>query len=230
MKKKNVMLLTSIFILFLLNLNIGNNICKAEKNTSILKIYPSDDSYISHKNIYSNYGPSENMIVRNDYGYAGSEEWGWDTLIKFDISSKLRGTQIISAKLCVYYSNNLYFNQTNRYLSLHRITNQWNENSVNWDNQPTYSSYNITTSIPEETDSYIKWDVTEDIKSFTNGIYNNYGWKITDENKWDHLDIPEFHFKTKESNKTSYYPYLEVEILNQKPNAVSYTHLTLPTN
>jgi len=218
MKKSIVMLLISIMLITTFTIILPIKNCEAEPYEARVMIHPTDDTNIKHGISSNNFGSSNKIIIRNEYGYAGSSGWGWDALIKFDTSNIPEDTNIISAKLKIYYYDHNYYNYTNHNLNIYRITNDWDENIVTWDNQPTYESQKTTTSnISDFPSSWIEFDVTDNVQNYINKDLNNYGWKISDETDWEHFSIPEFFFKTKDSNNSEYWPYLEILFDNEKP-------------
>ena len=218
MKKRTAMLLTSILLISTLSICLPIQIASAELGQTTVTKHPTDDTYINHGEPDANYGSVKKLIIRNDYGYAGSLGWGWDALIKFDISILTPGSTVLSAKLKTCYNDQYYYNNTNQSLNLYRITSQWNEETATWDNQPSCSSQKTSTALaPVDINVWLEWNVTSDVQSYFSGTYTNYGWKIADENQWEHFDIPEFIFKSKESNEIDKWPILEIELVNEKP-------------
>jgi len=146
------------------------------------------------------------------YSASGSG-WAYDTLISFDISSIPSNRIIKSAVLELYYYEWVDTNPVNRDLNLYKVTNEWDEDTVTWNTQPSYASQPTTySSVPSSVGTWMEWDVTVDVQDFVNGIEDNYGWKITDDNYWGTYDIPRIYFRTKEYE--SYIPYLEIETEN----------------
>lgn len=190
----------------------GRNIEKANRATNydIQVFSPTDDTEISHDAPDTNCGNETSIAIRNEYGVQGSPGWASDGLIRFDISSIPTGSIIQSATLNLFY---YYWTSTNpqgRELTLYRITNNWNEETATWNNQPTY--YTIPTNsslIPDEINNWIQWNVTSDIQKYVDGQATNYGWKITDESYWGDFNIPLTLLRSKENVTDS--PYLEIE-------------------
>jgi len=220
MQKSKLILLTSLFLISTFTILFPIENSSAETYQTIVKLLPTDDTYISHCATDGNYGASEKIVVRNDYGYIGSSGWRWDALINFNIYPIIKGTRILSAKLKTYCYEQNYYNQSNLSLCIYRITNNWNEENITWDNQPSYASENSSHIIvPAFEDSWLEWDVTPDVQDYINGTISCYGWKITDENNWGHFNIPEFIFRSKETNDTEQQPYLEIELISRYPQA-----------
>jgi hypothetical protein len=169
---------------------------------------PTDDRSTGNANV-------EYMEVRNG-SYQG-HNYEWVSLVKFDISSIPSDATITSASLNLYYWQWRDNNPAGRILNLTRVITDWNEETLEWYNQPNYADQRTSYSIvPTSTGCWMEWDVTKDIQSFFNGTLNNYGWKVGDENFWEYADIPVTSFRTKENNSDK--PFLEVKI-NLPPEA-----------
>lgn len=183
---------------------------------SVITLYPTEDTSIYKK---TPNGPPQGdkvmMVVSNAYGVGDIDIFENNSLIKFDISSILSDTNIISASLKLYYYDNSGNNPKDRPLNLYRITSDWNEDAVTWNNQPSYALQPTTYSIVPRPFNWMSWDVTKDVKGFINGSFTNYGWKITDETYWGAVSVPTTIFCTKEFG--IYIPYLEIK-LNNPPN------------
>jgi len=189
-----------------------------DSTSSTIVIYPSDDATIEANHPNSSTGSSKFLCVRNDYGEGGSSGWGWYTLIKFDISSIPSETVIASAKLKLYYHHWRDNNPKGHKLKLYRIMEDWDEDTVTWNNSPERSLDSSSSSIvPYSTDTWIVWDVTEDVQKFINGNLPNYGWEIVDITYWGMPDIPTIYFCSKEYDDSDYIPYLEIKIDTTPP-------------
>jgi len=172
------------------------------------KLYSIKDiAQISQRSPDYNYGSTETITVRNEYG--ATHEWGEEGLIKFDLSSISPGSTISSAKLKIYYSKWNDNNPSGRKLNLYRITSDWDEDMVTWNNQPSYATQpTADSSVPSATGVWMSWDVTDDVQDFVNGQATNYGWKITDGNYWGTYNIPMVIFKAEKNDYLS--PYIEI--------------------
>jgi hypothetical protein len=164
-----------------------------------LTFHPTDDTFIDQPA-----GPDlprgdyEYMIVENKYGADGSF-YEIDVLIKFNVSPIPTNATISLVKLKLYYYMWYANNPSGRDLNLYRITNNWNEETVTWNTQPSYASQpSASSSVPLSTDIWMEWDVTKDVQDFIDGLQVNCGWKVTDENYWGWFDIPQAFFRTKE--------------------------------
>ncbi|MFO7678346.1 MAG: DNRLRE domain-containing protein [Thermoplasmatota archaeon] len=168
---------------------------------------PSKDSYIQ-ENSNSNYGNYQYLRVGFAYIRHG--------LIAFDVSS-LSGKTIISAELRLYKYDDYYLceytNPVGRTYDVHRVIDNWNENGVRWNNRPDHDS-TITDGaiVPNNNNNWMIWNVTNDVQSFLNGIYNNYGWLIKDN---DELDChSSSYFRSKEYPNENYRPVLEITYID----------------
>lgn len=178
-------------------------------------IYPTDDTTIRQNYPYKNYGDTEQLSVRNECGGhppSQGDGWGWDILIKFDLSSIPPGCIIKYAKLKLYYCKWWDNNPAGRVLSLYRIVEDWDEDTVTWKTQPSYDNAVVTTAtVPSQKNKWMEWNVTTDVINYLKGVYPNYGWRIRDEQDWCKNDIPITRFYSKE--KGMYIPHLEIKIV-----------------
>ncbi|MEM5794137.1 MAG: DNRLRE domain-containing protein [Candidatus Aenigmatarchaeota archaeon] len=124
---------------------------------NLIKIYPSDDSYVDAYNPSKNYGNSTSLIVGRESGTKRS-------YLKFNLSS-LTCDAIQQATLKIYstsaskeyvgaYKTSEFYKDSNQ---------QWNESGINWNNAPTdfefldslnisstgYKSFNVTKAASE---------------------------------------------------------------------------------
>jgi len=169
--------------------------------------YPTDDSYVSSTIPSGNNGYRINMPIRN--GGSGNN-WAAQPVIKFDISTIPSETDIVSASLNIFYRDYADNSPSGRELTLYRLTGDWNEETITWDNMPVHHN-EITSSIyvPNSPSNWMQWDVTGDVQDFITGQTENYGWIIKDEQYWGGSDIPLMYCNSKEYGENI--PYLEIE-------------------
>jgi hypothetical protein len=106
-------------------------------------------------------------------------------LIDFDLSSIPNGATINSASLSLYsYSSPANGDHSTRNGSnksvLTRITNSWDESTVNWNNQPTTTTQNQV-FLPASTDSiqdYLNIDVKKLVQDMIVDPNNSYGFLL----------------------------------------------------
>jgi len=176
-----------------------------------ISINPINDCLIKQDGPDLNYGSSIYFEVRNAFG-AGIDDWAWDVLISFNISAIPSGVNIKSAKLKMYYYDYFTTNPSGRILNLYRIINEWSEETVTWNTQPTYDPIPISDSVVPRTFGWMTWDVTEDIQEYLDSNITFFGWKVTDEEYWGTYDIPETVFYPKEYDDDKYWPKLEISL------------------
>jgi len=142
-----------------------------EASSTTVTLNPSDDAHVYAYDSGSNYGSSEYVYVSGDstftyYGY-----------IKFDLSSIPSGSAIVSAKLRLY--GFYFYDAGTGNLEVYRVTGSWSESSITWDNKPgDAGSPTDTVAVPGSGNTWVEWDVTDDVQAFIDGTYDNYGWVI----------------------------------------------------
>jgi len=95
------------------------------------------DSYIDKFNPTSNFGTSETIQL---YQEGGGSTKG-NGLFKFNITSIPSDVIISDASLYIYIYNNGLDSASETYdISSHHITEEWDEDTVTWNNQPDYNS------------------------------------------------------------------------------------------
>ena len=217
-----VIVLTILFLFLWISSvqSINNDIEKAYNdeetitlNNDTYTLYPSKDTHIRHIYPNTNYGSSEELVTRNEYGGGGSPGYGVDTLIEFDLSEIPSGATIVNANLYLYFSRWTENFPGGRLLTMHQITENWDEFTVTWNTKPSYNGdISASANVPSSTQMWMELDVTSDVQNFVDGTETNYGWTIMDENYWGSVDIPAAYFPSNEGSDN--FPYLEVETEN----------------
>ena len=180
-------------------------------NTEPVIIYPTKDTHVRHVYPNTNYGSYDEIVTRNEYGLGGGG-YGIDTLIEFDLSD-FSGDTIISASLMLYYSRYSETNPAGRLLTLYKITSEWDEYTVTWNNRPSISGdVSSSANVPSGTGTWMQIDVTDDVQDFADDALTNHGWQLMDETYWGGPDIPAAYFPSTDGSDN--FPYLEVESEN----------------
>ncbi len=92
-----------------------------------MKIYPTDDAYVEKENPNSNYGSETTLRVGHELSHGTDRSY-----LKFDLSS-LNGKTITSAKLSIFAMP-----EQGEIAKLNFVSNNnWNEESINWNNKPS---------------------------------------------------------------------------------------------
>ena len=173
----------------------------------VIVLKPTDDTFIDEYMPNEINGPLARLMLRR----LGLSGWELHTLLKFDLSSIPAGTKIKSAKLNLYYYY-YYINDGDPVgdpFDVYRITDDWDETTTTWNNQPGYDPTLISSINCPEDFNWIQWDVTSCVQDFVDGTETNYGWQIID-TATSHNHMTYFRSKdyTDDSNE---HPYLEIE-------------------
>jgi len=158
------------------------------ENTVVLE--PTDDAEISEPDENVNFGTSEAFRLRS------IRTWNLEGLIKFNLSAVPSNVTILYAGLQTFYYKNGGGAPSGNQVNLYRITNDWDEENVTWNTQPSSvtepSSFAI---IPATINNWVFWNVTGDTLMFYNNGTPNYGWRIKDmSGDWQN-DTPYFRSK-----------------------------------
>ncbi|WP_425449026.1 DNRLRE domain-containing protein [Dethiothermospora halolimnae] len=99
-------------------------------------------------------------------------------ILKFDISNITNINNIEKVKLLLYIWKNDNISYEKKY-TLHPIENEYDKNSINFNNQPKFSSSPISSfSILDEVTTWINIDITELFKIWCKNQDKNYGLVI----------------------------------------------------
>lgn len=147
MNQKKILLYSLIFIIpFLINT------VQAQEVTTITTII--GDSYINQNNPNTNYGTENNLTILNDAGKSKR------ILTNISLANVPDNVIIFNAEYCMYLHENGTTNKT----YLYEVNESWDENTVTWNNQPTYNTTLITTLNTSIT-GWKCWNVTQLIQN-----------------------------------------------------------------
>jgi len=99
-------------------------------------------------------------------------------LVKFDTSSLPAEATIISATLRLNHVNSYGYLDDSLTITTHRITSDWSEVGVTWNNQPGYAGSYGSQSILHNDWGAFDFDVTSLVTDWHGNVYNNYGIMI----------------------------------------------------
>ncbi len=123
--------------------------------------------------------PSLNAGTTTDMwaGYDGSDTNAKivRSLIKCSIASLPSNATITKATLKVYLVTSWDFPNSSRTITAYRITSNWSESSVTWNNSPGYGNAYGSRSIVHGDWGWYEFDVTNLVKAWYDGTYTNYG-------------------------------------------------------
>jgi len=96
-------------------------------------------------------------------------------LARFNMDWVPAGSTITAAKFQAYqeYAGG----RTTADVRAYRITNQWDENTANWSNQPSVGAPSTTVSLGTSP-GYRTWDTTDLVAGWRNGNYSNHGLEL----------------------------------------------------
>ena len=160
MPKSVKLFLISLFTLILILIPVKKVLA------ATLEIEPSDDAYVDIHNPNTNFGNA--IVLYSDY-----KNFIKYALIKFSLTSIPSHSTISSAKFKIFV--NQASTMSIYKLELHRITNNWSQNSVTWQNQPAKTPA-MTKTFNQI--AYIEFDVSDLVKKWFSGVYPNYGLEI----------------------------------------------------
>ncbi len=109
------------------------------------------------------------------------------SLLEFDLSTISPQTKIKKAELSLFWKpyGNLTEHTGENAFSIYRVTQQWDESTVTWNNQPTISVMNKVTvrKITSTNQSYLNIVVTDLVQDIINDPANSHGFmfKLDDE-------------------------------------------------
>ena len=153
-------------------------------------IYPNNDAFI-----FSLSGEDFRDGANKNYGaYPELDimEWTWQgdpatkkTLIMFDLSQIPKHSKIVSAKLSLYSARDERYKHSTLSGSneclVQRITSEWDENTVTWNNQPRVTTQNQVT-LPASTSEYQDYeniDVTNLVQDMINNPEESFGFFLS---------------------------------------------------
>lgn len=136
------------------------------------------------------YAPGNNHPDEIEYFCGGWTIFGtpvrWRNLFKFDLSAIPLNATIQSASLSLYFpvQNNFFATDTSlTHLNtsiIYRITSWWSENSVTWNNAPSYSTNNPVNIGPSTSSNqdFLNIDVASLVQDMVNDPNNSYGFQV----------------------------------------------------
>jgi hypothetical protein len=146
-------------------------------------------------------------------------------LVEFSIASIPADQVITEATLRVYLITSCDYEGASRTIRAYRITDNWSEGSVTWNNRPGYGGSYGSQSIVHSAWGWYEFDVTDLVSAWYDGTYTNHGIMLRG---------PEIlgwrGFGTRDA-PYEYRPQLVVEYVpNTSPTIAGLPDRTLPAN
>ncbi|MEO0470703.1 MAG: DNRLRE domain-containing protein, partial [Bacteroidota bacterium] len=128
----------------------------------------SADAMLWSNGANNNYGNSPNNVI---YRWTNGGLWGQKrVLIDFDYSTIPQGTDIVDARLSLYYNPNTNdatgVHSGNNEFRVRSVFNSWGETTVTWASQPSSSALNelFVPASTSNTQDYLNLDVTDMVR------------------------------------------------------------------
>jgi hypothetical protein len=111
-----------------------------------------------------NYSSQNSITIKYQWDITGTEQIVSVGLVQFDLSS-LNGKDIKSATLQMYVTS-ANLSQATRLVDISQITSVWNEQTVTYNNKPTWNSSSASCAI-SGAGVWSSWDVTSSVQQAT---------------------------------------------------------------
>lgn len=185
----------------------------------IVTLYPFAQSYSWQIVPLANNGGSDNFEITSWHN--GHNMRGW---IAFNTSSIPREVWIISASLSLRLwqkttNQSELGDPTGRTYGVYGLSSSWEDEGINWENQPGWTEYHHATSpVPPGQGGWygpliwMRWDLTDMVKDWQSGL-PNYGVVVKDTQENASLLYSTQFFTIHQTPNQSYFPRLVVTYL-----------------
>ena len=166
--------------------------------------YSLADSFININFPTLNYGDGNQMHV----GYDAYTGLYFCSLVFFYISSLPSNQNILGATLKIYLVGASDFPNASPTISTYRITSNWAEGTVTWNNAPSIGEVYGSRSILHNALGWHEFDVTDLVRSWYDGTYQNYGIWLD----YSDIDVPaDYSFRSFSTREGDFAPELVVQ-------------------
>lgn len=134
------------------------------------------DTYVSQGRSTANFGASLQMAVGYDGPgcFPGTDDEASRGLIQVDVSPIPSETSIVAATLNVHADFACFVNQSNVPVTTHRISENWAEEAVTWETQPSFAEAHGTITVTDVLTWY-QLDVTDLVDGWLTETWPNHG-------------------------------------------------------
>ena len=172
MKKKRFLILSLLVMVLIL---IAGCTTPAPQNGTItLQPGPEGiDSIVETKNPNTNDDTATFCEIVRNLPYNICREY-----MQFDLSTVPANAVVVDTDLKLYHGTNDSDNFT---IGLYKVTSDWDEDTIDWDNQPTCSvDAEITSDIITAAITWESWDIDTLVQAWLDGSITNYGVVLKD--------------------------------------------------
>lgn len=180
------------------------------------------------KEVYSTFAETNNKSNDPSEWYEcwvqGSEDYWYRTFLKYDLSGIPYKSRITSAKLRLYESwkND---NGDNGTTNIARVTQDWVDSEVNWNNMPATEGTYLSESVsPPGVGSWSDWDITALVQEWVDQAHPNYGLMIVNNNEGEYR--VDWKFYNRHYNSGEYATYIEIEYEPEPEVRITQARLT----
>lgn len=142
---------------------------------SEIVLEPISDAYIWELFPSENYGDMWELHVNSLNGQQ------YKSYLKFNLVGIPSSATINYARLELYITG-VDYDPTQRAFNCNRVTENWNELTITWDDYAEYTDIITDDSqVPfNPMGEWMEWQVTSDVQKFVNEVYDNFGWIVWD--------------------------------------------------
>jgi len=145
------------------------------------------------------------------------------SLIRFDLANLSPNQNITKATLRLYLVSSWDFPNTNRTITTHRITADWSESSVTFNNAPGFQDTYGSKPVGEDDFTWHEFDVTNLVAAWYSGTYPNYGIML----RGSEISGSDSSWRAFSTREGSNMPQLVVEYSAPATTTDSYVYLPL---
>jgi hypothetical protein len=192
-----------------------------------LALIPVADAYVLQGYPDRNYGASAEMWTGYDE-YLDPDGRIARSLLRFDLSQLAAGQPIARAVLRAYLLVSWDFADATRTVAVHRVTSPWSEDTVTWENMPSFGEAHGSQSLRHMAWAWYDFDLTELVRDWYNGTRENHGIML----RGPEVAGQESSWRAFGSKESPYQPHLVIEISsdNTPPILAPLPDQTLPVN
>ena len=154
-----------------------SSISRPNSTTAMLPFYSSNDATVQ-EGAPSSTDPS-NPNLGAGYNLSSYFPFWADGRVRsyltFDLSSLPADSTIISATLRLYHVGGVDYPGQTRNVTFYRVTENWNEASVTWNNRPNYAESLGSVSTTYDFEGWVTLDLTAQVLAWVGGTQANYG-------------------------------------------------------